>query len=239
LNPLRLGWGFRKLNYAAADAGIFGNRAALARAQAFGFHKRMEVIPQYGFEITYDGNSRPADGRFAVGYAGRLVREKGVLDLVEATRGMEHVDVLIAGDGPLAAALRAEPQVKVLGWVPRPQMGAYWAQLDALVLPSLTLPNKSAEQFGRVLVEAMAAGVPVIGSTAGAIPDTIGDAGIVYEEGDVTALREALDSLRHDPARRAELRQRGLRRVRDCYSNDVVMSRTVRFYEEVLAGRRR
>jgi glycosyltransferase involved in cell wall biosynthesis len=238
-NPLRLGWGFRKINYAAADGGIFGNQVAMDRARGFGFRKKMEVIPQYGFEITYDGRLRAADGRFVVGYAGRLVREKGVETLVEATRLMPQTEVLIAGEGPLAPTLRQETHVRMLGWVPRDEMAGFWSQLDVMVLPSLTDGKKWVEQFGRVIAEAMAAGVPVIGSSAGRIPDTIGDAGLVFPEGDARALCEALNSLRLNPDRRHDLRQRGLARVRDCFSHEVLMGRTVRFYEELLAERTR
>ncbi len=237
-NPLQLGWGFRKVNYAAADAGIFGNQVAMDRAVKLGFRKKMDVIPQYGFEITYDGRTRPPDGRFVVGYAGRLVPEKGVLTLVEATRGLPDTHLVIAGEGPLADAIRQEPHVTLLGWVPRTEMAGFWSQLDVMVLPSLTDGKKWVEQFGRVLVEAMAAGVPVVGSDAGRIPDTIGDAGLIFPEGDAGRLRETLSALRGQPTRRDDLRERGLARVQDCYSHDVLMGRTVQFYKEVLAERR-
>lgn len=237
MNPLRLGWGFRKLNYARADGGIFGNPVALARARKYGFRKLGEVIPQYGFEITYNGEPRRDDGRFVVGYAGRLVWEKGLETLVDATRAMPRVEVRLAGDGPLASSLAGEPHVKMLGWLPRSEIAEFCAQLDVLVLPSRTLGKKSAEQFGRVLVEAMAAGVPVIGSDAGSIPETIGDAGLIFREGDVAGLAAALDALRLNPAQRAELRGKGLARVQECYSNEVVMGRTVCFYRQVLATR--
>ena len=161
------------------------------------------------------------------------------MTLVEATRAMPQTEVLVAGEGPLAAAIREEPHVRMLGWVPRAEMADFWSQLDVMVLPSLTDGKKWVEQFGRVLVEAMAAGVPVVGSDAGRIPDTVGDAGLIFPEGDAPALREALDSLRLNPERRTALRQRGLDRVRDCYSHEVLMGRTVRFYEEMLAERKR
>jgi glycosyltransferase involved in cell wall biosynthesis len=240
-NPLNLGWGFRKLNYAAADAGIFGNQVAMERAVKLGFRKKMEVIPQYGLDVTYEagqnGRDAAGDGRFVAGYAGRLVPEKGVLTLIEATRHMPDTQVLVAGEGPLASSLQLEPHVRMLGWVPRSEMSSFWSQLDAMVLPSLTDGKKWVEQFGRVLVEAMAAGVPVIGSDAGRIPDTVGDAGLIFHEGDAAGLRRALDQLRTNPERRAELREKGLARVQNSYSHEVLMGRTVRFYQDVLAAR--
>ena len=92
-----------------------------------------------------------------------------------------------------------------------------------------------------MIVEAMAAGVPVVGSDAGRIPDTVGDAGLIFHEGDAAGLRQGTRFTAHDPARREELREKGLARVRNNYSHEVLMGRTVRFYEEVLmaAGRAR
>jgi glycosyltransferase involved in cell wall biosynthesis len=91
---------------------------------------------------------------------------------------------------------------------------------DALVLPSLTTPRWK-EQFGRVLPEAMACGVPVIGSTSGNIPAMIGDAGIVVPEGDAGAVAAALRSLEESPERHARLAAAGRRRVVERLSVDV------------------
>jgi glycosyltransferase involved in cell wall biosynthesis len=94
------------------------------------------------------------------------------------------------------------------------------AALDVCVLPSRTRQNWK-EQFGRVLVEAMAQGVPVIGSSSGAIPETMGDAGIVFEEDAVEELAAAIRSTLQ-PSRRAEMIERGLERAKTCYSIDAV-----------------
>ena len=84
-----------------------------------------------------------------------------------------------------------------------------WSQrLDALAVPSLTMPNWK-EQFGRVIIEAMAAAVPVVGSDSGEIPRVIGDAGLVTPEGDAGALAEALQLLMDDEAERQRLALRG------------------------------
>jgi L-malate glycosyltransferase len=233
-NPLRLGAPMRLINYNLADGGIMGNQVAASRARDLGYRKRMAVIPQYGFEITYRGQPRAEDGMFRVGYVGRLVEEKGVRTLAEAARNLPGTEVVMAGDGPLASELAREPHVRLLGWVPRTEMERVWSQIDVMVLPSLTMGRKWVEQFGRVIVEAMAAGVPVIGSDSGRIPDTIGDAGLVFPEGNAAALRNELEGLRTDRSRLAELTERGLDRVRRCYGHDVLMGQTVRFYEEVL-----
>ena len=104
-----------------------------------------------------------------------------------------------------------------------------------LVLPSRTARGWK-EQFGRVLVEAMACGLPVIGSDSGEIPTVIGDAGIVCPEGDAGALAKAIATLTADPARRQELGCRGLRRVEGLYTQARVVDQTVEFYQRVLEG---
>ncbi len=71
---------------------------------------------------------------------------------------------------------------------------------DVFVLPSLSRPNW-LKQFGRVLIEAMACGVPVIGSTCGEIPNVLGEAGLIFPEGQVEALAACLCALLTNPAR--------------------------------------
>ena len=72
--------------------------------------------------------------------------------------------------------------------MPSTEVPAVLRALDVLVLPSLTTPSWK-EQFGRVLQEAMACAIPVVGSDSGEIPHVIGDAGLVTPEGDAAALR--------------------------------------------------
>jgi glycosyltransferase involved in cell wall biosynthesis len=232
IHPLHQGAIFRLLNYAAADAGIVGNREAAVRARRMGFRKRLELIPQYGFAAA-ERQPTPERRPFTVGYAGRLVAEKGIHTLLEAARQLPDVRVRVAGDGPLSELLRREPQFELLGTLPRGEMGPFWRSIDVLAVPSLTTP-RWAEQFGRVICEAMAAGVPVIGSSSGSIPEVIGEGGLVFPEGDAKALAEAFRRLRDRPEERAALAALGHARVRRCYSYDAVMGQTVAFYEEVL-----
>lgn len=233
VNPLRLGWAFRRLNFALADGGIFGNRAALERSRGQGYHGPASMAPQYGFSVAEGRLARPAGAPFALGYAGRLVPEKGIASLVDAVHRLPEVELVVAGDGPLGAGLRSDPQVRFLGNLDRPAMAEFWRSIDALAVPSLTT-RKWAEQFGRVVVEAMANGVAVIGSSSGAIPEVIDDAGLVFPEGDAVALAGAVERLRSDPALREEIVRRGYERVERVYQPDVVMAATVDFYEQIL-----
>jgi glycosyltransferase involved in cell wall biosynthesis len=89
--------------------------------------------------------------------------------------------------------------------------------LDVLVLPSRTTPRWK-EQFGRVIIEALACATPVIGSDSGAIPEVIGEAGLVFPEGNALALANAINTLHDSPAERRRLGALGRRRVRDHFT---------------------
>jgi glycosyltransferase involved in cell wall biosynthesis len=111
-------------------------------------------------------------------------------------------------------------------------MPARLQNLDVVVLPSLSQPNW-IEQFGRILVEAMACEVPVIGSTCGEIPQVVGDAGIIVPEGDATALAGAIDRMASDPDLRAELGRRGRERILRDFTHARVAERTMAIYREI------
>jgi glycosyltransferase involved in cell wall biosynthesis len=107
--------------------------------------------------------------------------------------------------------------------------------LDVLVLPARTRPNWK-EQFGRMLIEGMACGVPVVGSRSGAIPEVIGQAGLTFAEGDVEALRACLASLIAHPRLREQLIAAGRERVLSYYTQAQVAAATLQVYRE-MAGR--
>src|SRR5262249_1025710 len=118
-----------------------------------------------------------------VGYIGRVVPEKAVEVLVDAVAALD-ARLLIVGDGSARAGLEARPagwprgKARFVGAVKDTDVPEYLAAMDVLVLPSRTT-DTWAEQFGHVLIEAMAAGVPVVGSSSGAIPEVVGDAGVI------------------------------------------------------------
>jgi len=177
-----------------------------------------------------------SDRRFTVGYVGRLVEAKGVAGLVRAfaTARLPHAArLLVAGDGDARDGIEAEARrlgvaerTEIRRWTPSNEMPTLMHELDVLVLPSLTRPHWR-EQFGRVLVEAMAAGVVVVGSDSGEIPHVIDDAGIVIPEGDDHALAGALERLADDPELRAELSRRGRARVLEHYTHEGVAAQTL------------
>lgn len=161
---------------------------------------------------------------FTVGFAGRLVPEKGLDTLAAAIRGLDHpVDLLAVGDGPLRDWLQSanigEARLRHVRRASHDEMVTYYRQMDVLVLPSRTTPTWT-EQFGRVLVEALWCGVPVIGSDSGEIPwviETTGG-GLVFPEDDAKALAIAVERLRLDDELRSQLASRGQQKALDVFS---------------------
>jgi glycosyltransferase involved in cell wall biosynthesis len=178
-----------------------------------------------------------------VGYAGRLQALKGIDLLLDAIAGLPAgFRLTVVGAGPEEAALRRrcaslglDDRVVWCQPVPRGGMPEVLNEMDVLVLPSRTGQHWK-EQFGRVLVEAMACGVPVIGSDSGAIPALIGEAGLVVPESDVQGLRDALLNLRNDPRLRQRYILKGLSRVSGEYAVPVVADLYCRMIRSVMAG---
>ena len=119
--------------------------------------------------------------------------------------------------------------------VPSTDMPAWLNALDVLVLPSRSRRGW-VEQFGRVLVEAMACGVAVVGTESGEIPAVIGDAGLTFPENDVAGLRVHLTNLRDSPELRRTLGRRGLGRALDHFTNERIARETAAVYERVIHG---
>jgi glycosyltransferase involved in cell wall biosynthesis len=168
--------------------------------------ERIEVAPP-GIDLARFAAAAGGDPAGVFLSAGRLVWEKGHQDFLRALAALRqgigvephpHVRGLIVGDGPEAGRLRSYADelgiadaVQFRATVPYDEMPALYASATALVLASL--PTKGwEEQFGMVLVEAQAAGTPVIACASGAIPEVLAGAGRLVEPGDWRGLARAL-----------------------------------------------
>ena len=241
--PPPFSWGERWV-MRRADYAIAGTAAAAEVLRRKGYRGRLTTIPQFGTsEALFAPPALRPQRQFTIGYIGRIVPEKGVDILLRAAARLDgDWRMRLVGGGSargellaLAQTLGLSDRVTFAGQLPSADLPAQYHQLDALVLPSLTRPNWK-EQFGRVLVEAMASGVPVIGSDSGAIPGVIGEAGRIVPEGDVEALARALADLRDQPALRRELSERGRARFLAHFTHEQVAAATVAVYREIMAN---
>ena len=201
----------------------------------------MRVLPQFGVNPEKFQPAPRATHPFRIGFVGRLVEEKGAEELVRAVAELrEEWELRVLGSGPQLSRLRAltrdlgiAARVVFENWIPSSRMSAYYQNLDLLVVPSRTRPNWK-EQFGRVMIEAMACGVAVIGTNCGEIPNVLGNAGIVVPENDLAALRAAIEILRADSAQRAAIGARGRARVLELYTHKRIAAETHAIYREIL-----
>jgi len=229
------------------DFAVMGNRESVAVWQGKGYHGPLRVIPQFGVDpdLFSPAPQRDPGRTFTIGAANRrLVPEKGVDLLLRAAARLPGLwQINIAGDGPSLPALRqlAEElgiagRVRFDGPIPSDQVPAYLRQLDVCVLMSRSLPNWK-EQFGRVLIESMACGVPVIGSNSGEIPHVVGEAGLIIQEEDIDAMRMALIQLMQDDALYRDLSRRGRERVLSRFTQAQIAADTVEVYRGLANGR--
>jgi glycosyltransferase involved in cell wall biosynthesis len=158
----------------------------------------------------------PPLGSLRVGFVGRLIPHKGVDVLLGAVAHDDRMRVEIFGAGPELAALTRSAarlgltgRVTFHGHVDEEDIPATYRRFDVLAVPSLPTPGW-LEQFGRVVVEAQASGIPVVASASGALPDVVGERGLLVPPGDPEALHAALGRLLDEPGLWGRLRSAGI-----------------------------
>lgn len=262
--PYQLKWPVSVLedcNLQHTDGILAGNLDGAKILRQRGYTGAMEVMPQLGVDETlFYRTSKDADlsrkfgiqpTDFVVGYVGRFVEEKGLLTLAAALAGLKKIPWkwLLVGQGKL----RSQIAEKSLEWgisdriiwvesVSHEDVPPYINLMDCLVLPSQTSYKFKTlttvgwkEQFGHVLIEAMACKIPVIGSDCGEIPHVIGDAGLIFPEENAEKLRECLHELMKRPELVADLGKRGYHRVMNNYTNKALAEQLLEFYKELFA----
>lgn len=238
---------------------VAGNQDGVEVLRQHGYHGPIKVMPQLGVdesrfcpqpqpELKSQLGIQPDD--FVVGFVGRFVEEKGLLTLGKALAGLQGRPWkwLLLGRGPLqsvlvekAAEWGIKNQVILVESVPHDEVPSYINLMNTLVLPSETNTQFKTltaagwkEQFGHVLIEAMASKVPVIGSDSGEIPYVIEDAGLVFPEGDVAALQNCLRQLMEQPELVQKLAELGYERAMSRYTNQALARQLLDFYKQLL-----
>jgi glycosyltransferase involved in cell wall biosynthesis len=202
----------------------------------------LKVIPQVGVPVPLQ-TARPVRSGLTIGFFGRLLPEKG-LDLVfrACVKLIGRWSIVVVGTGPaqeelegLAERLGIAGRVTWFGALPRKRVEEVWPLLDCVVLPSRTAPHW-IESVPRAAVEAMANGVPVVATSAGALPETVAQAGVIVPEENVDAISDALQRLHDDPAERERLAAEGRRRVLSQYTDAAIAEKTLRFWRDTITA---
>lgn len=252
--PLPRYW-VRQFVMSTAKLIIAGNRDGADLLRQWGYNGLVEVMPQMGvdtqfFAATMRKHVRPAslpertNDEFHIGFLGRLVPEKGVDIIFAAVRQLQQQGlkcrIILCGSGSGEEALRQEAQKQQIadlvtwrGGVPHHKAPEEISKFDVLVLPSRTAPTWK-EQFGHVLIEAMAMGVPVIGSSSGEIPNVIGRPDLVFPEGDAQGLAAILERMIREPEWWEEAGHYCVTRVYHHYTHERIAERLLSLWQTLL-----
>ncbi|MEL6553941.1 MAG: hormogonium polysaccharide biosynthesis glycosyltransferase HpsO [Cyanobacteria bacterium J06621_11] len=251
-------------NLRHTDGLVVGNQDGADILKEHGYHGPAIVMPQLGVderlfkpasqsELAAQHGISPDE--FVVGFVGRFVPEKGLITLFNALGQLQNKlqtqkpwKLLLLGRGELkdqlsqlATDLGIAQRIIWIESVPHADVPRYINLMDTLILPSETtyqFKTLSAvgwkEQFGHVIIEAMACRVPVIGSDSGEIPYVIKEDGLVFPEGQADVLAEKISLLIEQPEEQQRLAERGYQRAMKEYTNDALAARLLEFYRQIL-----
>jgi glycosyltransferase involved in cell wall biosynthesis len=236
-------WQAKKVRDGAAGlAGIV--RSALDHLQSGGDPVPGAVIPAPGFTIPGAIPARLAPEFPTMAVIGRVVPERG-LDLLFNALSDVYGEwrLKIVGTGPSQEELEAHAQklglsarIEWLGGLPRAELGSLWNEVDVLVAPSRSSEHW-VEPTGSVALEAMSNGIAAVVSRCGALPDVVGEAGMIIDEDDKAALSRALQGLVEEPARCRALGVSARRRVLEEYGDGPIAAKMVGLWREALGDK--
>lgn len=228
---------------------VVGVSAAVTEAIPGRLQGRVRVVPN-GLPVV---EARVAGEPDSVVLLGRLHPVKGALQLVQAVpqvlaRHPAARFVVVGADDPgepgypdevraAIARLRVGQAVRMVGHVDDPL--SLLAGAGVVVIPSgPNAPGLRGEGFGLVALEAMSVGTPVVGYRCGALPEVVGDCGLLVEPGDPAALAEAIVTALEDEELRGRLAECGPRRVREHFGLDRMVAAMQAVYREAAGPRR-
>jgi len=225
----RFPWPFpliERYAYRQIDLALPITPAALEVLRAKGYRGEAETVALGVDRSNFPPRASAPEGPFTVGFVGRLEQHKGLTDLVDA-RDRLGCRLLIVGDGSLRPWIEEQAGlrpglIELVPWADHSELSRLMARMHVLALPSIEVVQRNVapwmkvplrEQFGRVLVEAMSCGVPVVASRVGEIPHVVDDGGVVVPPRDPAALAGALGRLRDEPGAADRLSRLGLARA--------------------------
>jgi len=247
-------------NLKYTDGIVVGNQDGKDILRQKGYNRHIEVMPQLGIdenlfkpepqpELKAELGIKPDE--FVIGFVGRFVEEKGLITLAKALSGLKEYPWkwVLLGRGELRSQLLEiaekfgfQDRLILIESVPHDQVQRYINLMNTLVLPSETTDKFKTltaagwkEQFGHVLIEAMACKVPVIGSDSGEIPHVIADTGLIFPEGNDQALQNSLKQLITQPELAKQLGEKGYQRAMTHYTNKALAQELLIFYQLLIS----
>lgn len=220
---------FTSWSFARTALVICGNRRAQALLAAKDFMGRSCVLPQLAVEPSlYSMTASHSRNPPTIAFVGRLVPEKGLFVLFDALSRILDVpwNLTLVGDGPSRALLEErakclDGRVRFLGAVSQDAVPSLFGDFDVFVLPSIAT-RAWEEQFGYAMAQAMMSSCGIIATRSGAIPEVLGDAGMLIPENDVAALEMALRELVTNGTLRHTLGRLARRRAIERFNPTVV-----------------
>lgn len=237
-----------------ADYILFNSSYTRDELLKFATPKKYCIIPSI-LNATKFQNGKPGKLRKKLGlsddvlmvlYVGYLIEKKGVQYLIEAIskvkKNIKKVHFVIGGDGLEAESLKRQAnelgvaqEVTFLGWVNHDDLPNYYCDADIFVLPSIIDSQGETETLGMVLVEAMASGLPVIGSNVGGIPDVITpEVGFLSEPKNSTDIAEKIILLLSNEKKRRTMGQAAKQWASEHFSWLSVSQKYLDIYQEVI-----
>lgn len=241
--------------YRDSQYAISGSKSASRVLREKGYENRISVIPG-GIDPKIYNSVPPIDlhdkldlsnSKTIIGYAGRIVEEKGLSTLLQALTQLRDYSwhLVVLGKGPFEESLRRQADdlgikqdISFLGYVPHTETPNYLSAFDFTVLPSETQPHWK-EQFGRIIIESLACETPIIGSNSGEIPHVINDlqGGLVFPEGQSDQLANQLRILISNDNLRDHLAQSGHKKVHTSYTNSSLTKEFIQTIQQVAPTR--
>lgn len=245
LSPFRR-W-LRRIILKTAAGVICGNSDGAQLVKAWGFQGDITVMPQMGVDpqVFPPKPESAQDKVFTIGFVGRLAHQKGIDTLITAAQLLQQQGhrfrLVICGSGPDEASLKQAAHIQTVnelitwrGGVRHDEVPQEMQAFDALVLPSRTVDTWK-EQFGHVLIEAMATNVPVVGSSCGEIPNVIGRSDLVFTEANPQELAAILARLISDADWRSHVTQYCFDRVQAQYTHQSIAERLITLWRNALS----
>ncbi|MEO1376851.1 MAG: glycosyltransferase [Cyanobacteria bacterium J06635_10] len=243
---LVLRYWLRKYILNTAQYLITGNCEGAELVKKWGYQGPVEVMPQLGVdaELFSPAEAKADNSEFSIGFVGRLSHQKGIDTLISAARILLELGhrfrIILCGSGSDEAIFREQAEKnnvnELITWrgaVRHDEVPQEMAKFDVLVLPSRAVATWK-EQFGHVLIEAMAMRIPVVGSTCGEIPNVIAKSDLVFPQGNAQELAAILARLISEPDWYSEVAQYCFDRAHQCYTHEGIAERLIELWHNAI-----